>query len=451
MMEQVKGQTGGADAAAQARKKQILEAPDTVCARRSTYYVSQRGDDANDGLSPERPRRSFEGLEALPLEAGDAVLFERGSVFRTAQKHMAHSGVYFGAYGTGDKPRIYGSLRDYADPAIWHQTEDPAVWCTPLQHTRAGIATFNHDTLLGRWRYTRAELERDGDFYHTAEEGVFYLYFTGGNPGEYFDNIEISTTDVAFRGSYIEDFQAENLHFQYFTFGPFHLGEIDRVEVRGCVVGWCGGKLCGFDERRNVPSRYGNAFQVWYFGSHITVKNCWIYQQFDAALTFQGFGEEGARFEHICFADNLIEYCCMNIEFWAGRATDKRPPHIDHILYKGNLIRFAGYGWGGLQRCKKENQGSLLGWYNLYEDLHDFVITENVLDCADCALIYTKSPKEQAGLTVTDNTYYQKTPSGIHDYVEIVKGLSFRPTGAEALEQAIATFDAHPRLVKWLG
>ena len=68
MMEQVKGQTGGADAAAQARKKQILEAPDTVCARRSTYYVSQRGDDANDGLSPERPRRSFEGLEALPLE-----------------------------------------------------------------------------------------------------------------------------------------------------------------------------------------------------------------------------------------------------------------------------------------------------------------------------------------------------------------------------------------------
>ena len=24
-------------------------------------------------------------------------------------------------------------------------------------------------------------------------------------------------------------------------------------------------------------------------------------------------------------------------------------------------------------------------------------------------------------------------------------------TGAEALEQAIATFDAHPRLVKWLG
>ena len=61
-----------------------------------------------------------------------------------------------------------------------------------------------------------------------------------------------------------------------------------------------------------------------------------------------------------------------------------------------------------------------------------------------------KSPKEQKGLSVYKNTYFQKAPSGLHECVEIVKGLDIRATNDKELKEAIATFDENPKLVKWL-
>jgi len=450
MVSKVIEQLGGAETQAEALKKRIVFAEDTIEKRKNTYYVSDRGDDSSDGCSPERPIKSYMHVADLPLEAGDSVLFERGSVFRASEKLWVKSNVYFGAYGEGEKPHIYGSLRDYADPSIWKQTENEAIWCTEISHTGAGVITFNYDEYVGVWRYTKPELKNDGDFYHDIEKGVFYLYFEGGNPGEYFENIEISTTDIAIRGSYIKDIYVENILFKYYTVGPFLFGEISDITVTDCVMGWCGGKIFDIDKKNNMPVRYGNAFQAWYLSENIVVKNCWIYQQFDAAVTFQGFGDSVPNFENIKFEDNLIEYCSMNFEFWSRNTNDETPPHIENILYKGNIIRFAGYGWGGIQRFKKGNQASLLGWNFHYDDIKNFVITDNILDCSDCYMIYMKSPKEQKGLSVYKNTYFQKAPSGLHECVEIVKGLDIRATNDKELKEAIATFDENPKLVKWL-
>jgi len=142
----------------------------------------------------------------------------------------------------------------------------------------------------------------------------------------------------------------------------------------------------------------------------------------------------------------------MNIEFWAGRpGVDRHISKIENILYKGNIIRFSGYGWAGRQRAKMDNQSAILGWNFFYDKLSNFVITDNIIDCADCHLIYTKNPKEQPGLKVFNNTYYQKQTSGWHDCVEIVKGLDYLPVGEKELKAAIATFEDKPKFVKWLG
>ena len=44
----------------------------------TAYYVSNSGDDANDGLSPETAWATIDRLNAQPLQYGDAVFFERG-------------------------------------------------------------------------------------------------------------------------------------------------------------------------------------------------------------------------------------------------------------------------------------------------------------------------------------------------------------------------------------
>ena len=455
MIYDVIKQKGGADLEAETLRSGIMSAEDTFEgeeAENITYYISDSGDDCNVGISPEKPIRTFEKAMSLPLKKGDRVLLERGSVFRIEEKLVIKvNGVYFGAYGKGEKPLVSGSLRDYASPEIWVKSNVPDIWQLSLRTLSAGIITFDHEKSFGTWHYTFDGLKSDGDFFHDTENGIFYLYYSKGNPGKCFENIEISTTDAAFRASHITGFYVENIFFKHFTFGAFHIGEIHDVLVQGCVVGWSGGKFFRID-KNGTPTRYGNAFQVWNFGRNITVRNCLVYQQFDAALTFQGFGEDTSYFENIRFEDNLMEYSSMNFEFWADKSKKGTVPHISGISVCRNIIRFAGYGWSGEIRYKKENQAAILGWNYRYSDLSDFLIKDNIIDCADCRMIYIALPDEQKGLKVLQNSFYQKKPTGRHDYTEII---SNRPeTKAHnqyEFEKAVKLFDTNPKKVIWIG
>ena len=448
-------QIGGAECEAAALKKAIISSADTINDRKNIYYFSENGNDSNDGFSPDKAKKSLNMISEISLSPGDAILLERGSIFRISdQIYISCNNVSIGAYGKGDKPYVYGSVRNYADSNLWKKTDIKNVWSAnvPICPKRVGGIFFNDDSLVGNWKLYLDELDENGDFYNDNSCGIVYLYWDRGNPGTDFKSIEISTAKVAIRANDINGFYAENISFRYFTFGAFSFGESNGITVKNCIVGWCGGGLYDIDAKSGCACRYGNAFQVWHLAKNIIVSHCWIYQQFDAALTFQGFGDTPADFENIEFSDNLLEYSSMNIEFWVGRlGVDRHISKTENILYKGNIIRFSGYGWAGVQRYKPENQAAILGWNYYYENLKNFVICDNIIDCADCYMIYTKSPKEQPGLEVYNNVYYQKPTSGNHDYVEIVKGLGFMPVDENEFITAISYFDECPKLVKWLG
>lgn len=452
MVEKVLKQLGGAEKEASALREKILSAESELKIKGRVFYVSENGNDANDGLSPEAAFKTVSRVAELHLELDDSVLFERGSIFRLEDKLWLKPGVNYGAYGEGEKPKMYGSRRDYADPSIWKQTDNPNIWSIELKvkeaRERAALTIFDNDEYIGVWKFTKDELQKDGDFYHDIENGIYYLYFEGGNPGEYFNNIEISTVCMAMRASYIKMVHIDNICFKYYTFGAMLLGECDNITVTNCEFGWLGGAI--FNIRGERPLRYGNAMEFWFQCRDITVKNCWVYQVFDAAMTFQGSGEDQARFDNIKFDDNLIEYCSMNIEYWVGHNGKPKDAHIKDISYKGDIIRMSGYGWGGIYRWDKEDQALLLGWNRKYDDLSNFVIADCILDCADSYMIQMWGPQVQEGIILRDNSYYQKAVTGTHDCVEIVKGYANKASNQEELAEAIALFDKNPKLVKWL-
>ncbi len=438
-------QTGGAEIEAHELKQKILNAPDVEIKGGTVYYFSQNGDDNNDGLSPEKALKSYMKMAELPLESGDHVLFERGSLFRATDEVHLISGVTYAAYGKGEKPRIYGSWRDYADASIWTEKEKN-LWTVYIgSKEAAGLINFNNDTLIGEWKLTLDQVKTDGDFYYDKDSGILYLYLEKGNPGDCFDNIEIATTKQPMRISEKQDIKVDNLCFKYCNFGAFLIDEVKNITITNCEMGWHGGRL--FDVRDGRPIRYGNTIEFWYRCENIKVENCWIYQVFDAAMTFQGQNDANPIFKDIHFDNNLIEYCCMNIEYWARSAEGAPPPHISNITYKGNIIRFAGYGWGGMQREDKEDQACFLGWFGKYEDLSNFVISDNILDVADCHFIYM-IPHD--GLKFTNNTYYQKAPSGTHPFTQPLKHGGKYVSNQAELEEEIKKVENTPKFIKWL-
>ena len=88
------------DALAEKRKSEILNSADDLRISGNIYYVSSLGDDANDGLTPEKAWKTLGKVSEAELSEGDGVLFRRGDTFRGRVK--TRSGVTYGAYGEGD-------------------------------------------------------------------------------------------------------------------------------------------------------------------------------------------------------------------------------------------------------------------------------------------------------------------------------------------------------------
>lgn len=58
------------------RIQNILSSPNLPDTGAKTYYVANDGCDENDGLSPERPWKTLDRVNAAPLEAGTSVRFK---------------------------------------------------------------------------------------------------------------------------------------------------------------------------------------------------------------------------------------------------------------------------------------------------------------------------------------------------------------------------------------
>ena len=84
----------------------------------TVYYVhATNGSDANDGLTPEKPWKTINKVNNSIFVPGDSILFKRGETWRETLTPPSHgasgNNITFGAYGTGDPPKIDGSTRNY--------------------------------------------------------------------------------------------------------------------------------------------------------------------------------------------------------------------------------------------------------------------------------------------------------------------------------------------------
>jgi len=426
--------SGGADAQAQALKSEIDANADTVLAsnKGTVYYVAENGSYANKGTSQSAPM-NIAKLRETTLSSGDTVLFKRGDTFRISSTLSVTSGVSYGAYGSGAKPVISGSLKDYADKALW-TTEDGFVWKTAVEASDVGNIVFNGGEYVG---FKKASLDaacNDGDFYYDAESKVLYLYLRQVNPANRFSSIEIpSVSTIIGKGGSSSNITIENIAFKYASVHGLNIYTCNNVKIIGCEFGWIGGAY------NASGSRYGNAIQFWDAAKDCEVTNNYIYQVYDAALTFQG-NDADTTYIGLTYKNNLVEYTSMNFEFWHSDTAT-----ISDIDFSDNIMRFAGYGFSGIQRTNKGNQAYILAWRNAYEEgtITDFSITNNIFDLANCYFFYATECIDSLG--ISGNTYYQNGNS----IYSITAARTVYATDKDSFETVVKEVDAQAT-VNWL-
>lgn len=286
-----------------------------------TYHIDPAaGDDANDGLAPARPFRTYAGRE---FAGGDTVLFKRGSLIRAgldACNGSEEAPITYGAYGAGDKPAFLGSV-PAGDPGQWVE-ERPSLWrYIGTFPSEVCNLIFNAGESCGNLRWRIEDLRKPGEWHYTGigrhsagegwrgpnpHESVLYLY-SPTNPGRAYADIECALwgqRDRLVSGQ--RHIVLENLSFRNAGVHAYHEYHAHNIVIRHCEFRFIGGGV--FIPAQRV--RFGNAIQFWDGASDITIEGCLFHNIYDSGVTHQG-GETRNIPERLYFRDNLFIDCGM--------------------------------------------------------------------------------------------------------------------------------------------
>ena len=378
------------DAAAKKMLKNIENNPDTLKPKSGGkyVYVSNDGKDASGyGTTASKPVATIAYANSI-AKSGDVVVLNRGDFWR--ERIVGKAGVSYGAYGKGNKPTLYGSPENLAERE-WKKTATKDVYSVAIGATNnIGALVFDHGVAVASLKANASAVKDNYDFYISGAK--VYVYCKEGNPGEMYANIEICSGDHIIRLA--SNSTVQNLRLMYTGIHGISMGTVSNVEVDGCVVGYIGGGKSG------AGARLGNGIEVYGGCDGYTIKNCHVFQCYDAGVTFQFDGSREEK--NILFENNLLEYSVYNIEYFMGG----KDGVMKDVLIQGNIMRFGGYGWGYHTRPDK-GRGTNFEGRGMQNRTENFVVKNNTFDLSQ-SFLREISAKEDAWLpTFTGNTYYQ--------------------------------------------
>ena len=460
------------------RKQKILNSKSDFVIKGTTYYVSNCGDDNNDGRTPENPWKTLKKVSEAYLNEGDGVLFKRGDLFRGTVK--TKSGVTYSAYGEGAKPMFYGCHKPLSSPELWEiYDEKHNIWKCKEKMLDPGTIVFNdgefHSRKLipsyndkmqfvcrddeSRLFKVENEMTENLDVYWHYDEtltkvptkgknfpipligdnsfGDIYLRCDKGNPGEVFESIEsLARTHIFFVGAN-KNVTIDNVCIKYagmhgVSAGGYSVG----LHVTNCEIGWIGGSIQhygGTDPNypqggRGTVTRFGNGIEIYGGCDDYIVSNNYIYQIYDAGVTHQITTSHKVTMTNISYVDNLIERCVYGIEYFLDQINGEDESYMDNVVIKNNFIRLGGYGWGQ-QRHNKETPALIKGW-SYKNTAKKYSILNNIFDRCRYRLLHLVALKKNSLPEMNHNVYIQNVGGMLGQYGENENG-----------EPKIITFD----------
>ena len=337
----------------------------------TVYYVSNNGSDSNNGKTPETAWATLSKVSSANLKDGDYVCFERGGIVRG--KLTAKKGVTYTAYGTGDKPKLYGSLENGADPKKWKKSEVENIWYYDGGADWADVGTlvfndgescaikaikrweesgdvYNHttNTLFNNgWK----DLNQDLHFYHdVGSTSVKRIYiYSEENPGRRFDSIEFNIGyNLITVASGVDGVTIDNLCLMYTGIHGIGANTVKDLTVQNCEFGWIGGTChTSSIQGRNYQTRLGNAVEIYGGCENYTVQNNYIYQIYDAGVTHQvsSIGKNEYYHTNVLYLNNVIENCVYSIEYFVSGCEADNPSVMTNFRIEGNHMWYASRGF----------------------------------------------------------------------------------------------------------
>lgn len=342
----------------------------------STYYVSNKGCDTNDGLSPEKAFATVIKLREV-LKGGDTVLLHCGDTFYGQIKLPAgispEQPTSVGSYGEGAKPTL--SQYKIANADAWEQVSEKVYKLDLTDTAKFTGNTSEINTNVGFLKVSNKifphkifELEKlaaQWDFYN---DDRYVFVYSEKNPSELSDDIRFAcqigcipfTTHMKVENIIIRGTGAHGIN-----------GVSNGAYIYNCEFHEIGGsELNGFP---TPNTRYGNGVECWANSANITVDHCKFSGVYDVAITMQGRPVK-TSWTNMHFTNNIMwnnQHC---FEIWSSG--DVPDTGFVDCHFENNLCIESGYGWSYAVRPDKTASTHLL-LYGIGCPLCDITVTGN--------------------------------------------------------------------------
>ncbi|HEX2944515.1 MAG TPA: hypothetical protein VHT96_01000 [Clostridia bacterium] len=445
-------------AKADARRKAVLNSKSTVTVKGTKYYVSNKGSDNNSGTSPQTAWATLDKVNNASLKSGDGVFFERGGIWRGVL--AGKNEVTYSAYGTGDKPKFYGSPENGAGAEKWSLVPGTKnIWVFYKDMLECGVIVFNGgkswadktwaywdgNRYMARPAFTSAfdtkKLENNhffnevdlkgwsqyvnGDLmmYDCDRTGPLYLRCDKGNPGKVYDSIEFAAntgrTSIVSLGT---GGVADNLCIMYN--GNCGIRMEEGAVLQNCEIGWVGGAVWAYRSlsgRLEAPGQdnywkyiagAGDGIMLSAPNSKVTGNS--VHDCYQSPYTIESGWDKGALeigqdgriyFENIKVGGNLFER-----NDFGGLLANYDPNDNRHVMrnisFDDNYYLYSGYGWSYIHFPPKSASALRFSWFN--KELVDSVgFTNNVFYLSRGSMIDFIDRSSAASVKFSGNTYAQ--------------------------------------------
>ena len=345
----------------------------------TTYYVKTGGNDLAAGTSDATAWATLSKVNSVTFNPGDRILFRRGDTFRGSlyqtENGTANNWIYYGAYGTGAKPKILGS-KDLSATGDW-ENHSGNIWKTTatLGTAQNDISNliFNNEAFCGYKKKTLDSLNAQGKFFYNTVDDLLYLY-SATNPGTFYTHIEAAGnyetgggTLYWINSSYIK---VENLDVRYSSAAGIECRAGNGFIIENCEVSYIGGEW--LDPAGAGLTRLGNGFSFVQ-----TNDSCWVRyskanQCYDAGISPQYWS--ASSMTNMWFHDNIITNCWYSYETWCGGTST-----LINVHFYNNTCYNAGSGFSNssLQRSDLNNACHVIMW-DLTSTVSNVTVRNNI-------------------------------------------------------------------------
>ena len=366
-----------------------------------TYYLSENGDDANNGLSDQYPKKTLLSVNGL---SNCSILLKSGETFKLTSTAMPHFAIgencVVSTYGGTEKAIING----YIDLTLEWTTHATNIYKASLANKgfytgvkqNYDLSNVGHLLVNGVYNWKRvqtlAQLAKEGEYYIDEANIRIYYYTTS------------KITSLVFKS-------ARNSHAIFFNLSN---SSISNIEITG--FGRHGIQISGTNNIKIVNNyihhiggckisstgvRYGNGIELWDSGQNIVVERNHITDCFDAGMTNQTNSAKTQT--NISFKKNIVERCWYMIEVFDGSSTARAT--YKNIVYEDNILMDTmdvtkGYRYNAGQiSCASFKVYCVTG--------NQLILRNNICYLSECYLINSVDTTGLGGITFDGNIYIQ--------------------------------------------